>query len=404
MASYIDVDDYSKKPYSAKTYANMRGVVDWGNLFQFAPYESGYCFIAVINAPYIGTVKAANGGCSDIDGFGDLQTAFVKVLEQEFKGLSGIGNITSDTMEISDGITSISLLGKVNQETNSQISMEFTEKTGSLITKYVSSYLRFVRDPKTEAKTYGGAINSSNARDVTPAKEVFNLLYIITDSTCLNVEKAFLILNAQPTEAAYGDLYNMNKGDISTKEVTVNFNAFVVDGKIPNKIALAYMRSMVNTGAFNPGAINTNSYNMDWSISGLSGNKAIRSSKIVLETDSSRGFKFSSSLIGKDKDDTGTVTAEYDKANVINIKTAFNDTNYSTYNPANTEQKGLDDSTLRNQQNSGLFLQNDSGEVQDTIKYGLTAIKDNTTGNITGWNSTNIEEKNKNSQRVEKKK
>lgn len=294
MAEYITTGDYSKSPYKANQYANMRGVVDWGNLLQFAPYESGYCFLSVINGPYIGTVTAANGGCSDKDGFGDLQDAFIKILEQEFKGLSGIGNITSDTMEISDGITSISLLGKVNQETNSQISMEFTEKSGSLITKYVSQYLRFVRDPKTQAKTYGGAIKASNSRTATPAKEVFNLLYIITDSTCLNIEKAFLILNAQPTEAAYGDLYNGNKGDISTKEVTVTFNAFVVDGKIANKIALAYMRCMVNTGAFTAGKINTNSYEMDWSISGLTPDSAVHISNIDLNKDDEgdRGYKF----------------------------------------------------------------------------------------------------------------
>ena len=269
--SYIDTKDYSKAPWKASEYANMRGVVDWGNLFQFAPYESGYCFLAVINGPYIGTVDAAHGGCSGIDGFGDLQDAFIKILEQEFKGLSGIGNITSDTMEISDGITSISLLGKVNQETNSQITMEFTEKSGSLITKYVSTYLRFVRDPKTEAKTYGGAITASNARDASPAKEVFNFLYIITDSTCLNIEKAFLILNAQPTEAAYSDLYNNTKGSVETKEIDVSFNAFVIDGSLANKLAHVYMRNLVKTGVNTKGKINLNSYDMNWSISGVDG-------------------------------------------------------------------------------------------------------------------------------------
>lgn len=314
--SYIDTKDYSKAPWKATEYANMRGVVDWGNLFQFAPYESGYCFLAVINGPYIGTVDAAHGGCKGKDGFGDLQDAFIKILEQEFKGLSGIGNITSDTMEISDGITSISLLGKVNQETNSQITMEFTEKSGSLITKYVSTYLRFVRDPKTEAKTYGGAITASNARGASPAKEVFNFLYIITDSTCLNIEKAFLILNAQPTEASYGDLYNMNKGDISTKDVSVTFNAFVVDGKIPNKIALAYMRSMVNTGAFAKGKINTNSYEMDWSISGIKG-KRVNSSHINLKKNSkTKSFEFTPYSTGN---------------GIINITTELGKTKDATY-------------------------------------------------------------------------
>ena len=43
----INTHDYTKMPYTAETYADMRGVVDFGNLMQFAPYESGYCFLAV---------------------------------------------------------------------------------------------------------------------------------------------------------------------------------------------------------------------------------------------------------------------------------------------------------------------------------------------------------------------
>ena len=311
---YVDTKDYTKAPWKATEYANMRGVVDWGNLFQFAPYESGYCFLVVINGPYIGESKQE---CADQNGFGELQAAFIKILEQEFKGLSGIGNITSDTLEISDGITSISLLGKVNQETNSQISMEFTEKSGSLITKYVSTYLRFVRDPKTQAKTYGGAITASNARNASPAKEVFNFLYIITDSTCLNIEKAFLILNAQPTEAGFGDLYNGNKGDIAVKEVTVNFNAFVVDGKIPNKIALAYMRCMVNPNEFREGAINTNSYEMDWSISGLNGTR-VHATDLNLKKDKTGAFVFTN--------DDGVTSDEF-----VNIGSALNSDSYDDY-------------------------------------------------------------------------
>ena len=97
------------------------------------------------------------------------------------------------------------------------------------------------------------------------------MLYIITDSTCLNIEKAFLILNAQPTSAGYGDIYTGDKGDISSKEVTVNWNAFVVDGKLPNKIAHVCMRNLVANDNNKNGKIKLNSYDYDWSISGLAG-------------------------------------------------------------------------------------------------------------------------------------
>lgn len=245
---------------------DMRGVVDYGNLFQFAPYESGYSLIAVINGP-------AFAKDVPLDYFQKLQKAFIKIIENEFRGLDGIDDITSDTMEITDGITTMSLLSKINQTTNSQISMRFFEKTGATITKYISTYLRLIRDPKTQAKTYGGAITvDSTRKEYGPQKEVFNFLYIVTDATMLHVEKAFLILNAQPTTAAYSDLYNSEKGTIENKEITVQWNCFVVDGAAVNLAAVNYLKELVNnqeTLDKNNGKININSWNFDWSISGL---------------------------------------------------------------------------------------------------------------------------------------
>lgn len=269
--AYIDTQDYSKKPFNADSYADMRGVVDFGNLAQFAPYQTGYCFLAVINGPAMMNTDKMG------DGRDKLQAAFIKILENEFKGLSGIDDISADTMDISDNITTLSLISKTTQATNGQISMNFTEKSGSLITKYISTYLRFVNDSKTEAKHYGGLIGfGENQED--PAtypgfhKEVFNMLYVITDATCLNVEKAFLILNAQPTTASFSDLYNTNRGDIDKVDLSVNFNAFVVDGKIPNKIAQEYIKALVNTTeTFEAGKINVNSWNYDWSYAASNG-------------------------------------------------------------------------------------------------------------------------------------
>lgn len=245
---------------------DMRGVVDYGNLFQFAPYESGYSLIAVINGPaFVKDVPPS------LDYFKGLQKAFIKIIENEFRGLDGIDDITSDTMEITDGVTTMSLLSKINQTTNSQISMRFFEKTGATITKYISTYLRLIRDPKTQAKTYGGAIKvDSTRKEYGPQKEVFNFLYIVTDATMLHVEKAFLILNAQPTTAAYSDLYNSEKGTIENKEITVQFNCFVVDGAAVNLAAINYLKELVNNQeSTKPGMININSWNFDWSISGL---------------------------------------------------------------------------------------------------------------------------------------
>ena len=269
--SRVDIGDYSKKFYSADSYMDLRGVVDFGNLIQFAPYESGYCFLAVINGPAMMNVP------DTLDHRKELQDAFIKILEQEFKGLDGIEDITSDTMDITDNISTLTLISKVVQNTNGQISMRFTEKSGSLITKYISTFLRFIKDPKTQAKTYGGLIGYGPGQqdpETYPGfhKEVFNMLYIVTDATCLNVEKAFLMLNMQPTQAGLGELYNTERGEIGTKEVTVTFNSFTIDGKMPNKIAKEYLKALINTtDTFESGKINVNSWNYDWSFSNGNG-------------------------------------------------------------------------------------------------------------------------------------
>jgi hypothetical protein len=41
MPATIGYNDGSKQPYKATEYADMRGIVDFGNLIQFAPYEKG---------------------------------------------------------------------------------------------------------------------------------------------------------------------------------------------------------------------------------------------------------------------------------------------------------------------------------------------------------------------------
>lgn len=277
----ININDYSKQPYRAEGYADMRGIVDFGNLVQFAPYEKGYAFLAVINGPAFMEWEGAN------DGRKELQDAFIKILEQEFRGLDGIDDITSETMEITDNISSLGLISRVLQPTNNQITMRFTEKSGSLLTKYISMFLRYLKDPRTLAKTYGGAAvkqGAGGASGLEPSfdKEVFNMLYIITDSTCLNVEKAFLLLNAQPTSAPFAAMYNVEKGEVSSVEIDVIFNAFTIDGYWANKLAQDYLDSIIcNAVNHETGKININSWRMDWSIS--SGSGVSKMSKLKVE-------------------------------------------------------------------------------------------------------------------------
>lgn len=266
MGNPIDIKDGSLAPYDASGYADLRGIVEYGNLTQFAPFEGGYSFLGVINSPRM--MNHAN----QPDWVKDLNKAFYTLLEKEFRGLDGIENITTDTMEITDGISTMNLISKTVQNTAGNFTVRVTEKSGSLYTKYISTYLRFLKDPRTQATTYGGLIGKIGQPDkqtgIVPvlsrrnfAWEVFNFLYVVTDSTLRNVEKAFIIMNAQPTEAAFSDLYNSEKGSIENKEISITFNGFAIDGYYANKIASQYLDVLNEHISFN-------SYNHDYQIQG----------------------------------------------------------------------------------------------------------------------------------------
>lgn len=232
---------YSKRPRSVAEYTKMRGVTDFTNAAQFNVYESGYAFLCVLSRP------AYLEKLSDNEDVRKLLETFCHVLENEFRGLDGIEDITAENIEFTDGISSMYSVGKVTQQSASEISMTFTEKTGGVITKFIDYYLRGIKDPRTQAKTYHGLIKDGKMA-AGFENEVFNFMYIVTDSTMLSLEKAYLLANAWPTKSPTS-IYNTTKGEIDKKEIDVTFSCFVVDGEEVNKRALKLLAYISESGA-----------------------------------------------------------------------------------------------------------------------------------------------------------
>lgn len=223
---------YTKTPRSVAEYSNMRGVTDFTNAAQFNIFESGYAYLFVISRPKYLEMIASNGD-KEVE---KLLNAFSYILEYEFKGLDGIEDITVDPIEITDGISQMNVIGKVNQQSATEISMTFTEKSGSTITRFMDYYIRGIKDPRSQAKTYHGLI-SEGGLESGFENEVFNLMYIVTDNTMLNLEKAYLFVNAYPNKATTS-IYNVTKGEIDKKEIDVTMQCFVIDGAEVDKRAV----------------------------------------------------------------------------------------------------------------------------------------------------------------------
>lgn len=246
---------YKKKPFSIASYTMMRGTIDFTNAAQFNLYESGYQFLTVISRPrYIEMLAETDTEVAN------ALNLFCWILEYEFKGLSGIDNISVDPLEFTDNISTINTIGKVNMQSAAEITMNFTERSGSAMTGFIEYYLKGLKDPRTQMKTYHGLIKDGKLA-AGFENEIFHLLYIVTDNTGLGLEKAFLFACAQPTTAQL-DIYNGEKGTIEKKDIDVPFQCFIVDGDEVDRRAikmLAYIHE--NDAVANASLLNGSSKN-----------------------------------------------------------------------------------------------------------------------------------------------
>jgi len=215
--------DGLKKPKSLTQYTLMRGIPDYGNMAQFNMYEGGYNFLKVISIPKFLEMLA-----TDNSDYADLINNYIHILEYDFKGADGFEDITSETFDITNGISNLNIISKTIMQSASNISMRYYERSGSPLTKLHNLFLTGIKDPRSLIKTYHGLIKSGKLESGYE-NEIFTLLYINTDNTATKVEKAWLMLTAQPNKAEE-NIYNGQKGEVDLKELTIDFNCYPVAG------------------------------------------------------------------------------------------------------------------------------------------------------------------------------
>ena len=231
---------YSKVPRSVSEYSLMKGVTDFSNLRQFDMFEGGYGGIVVCGTPkFMDLIKN--------DQVKNLQNGVVAIIENEFRGISGIPDVTADAGTISNGVNELQLINNVTMDTSIQVSMTFYERSGGLLTKYAHTYLTGIKDPYSKAKTYHGLIADGTIRDPGPDYEVFTLLYYVTDNTMRKIEKAYLLANAQLITAQESNLYNVDRSAIEFKEVELTFNCYPIVGDKVNMYAAKLLEYQLTT-------------------------------------------------------------------------------------------------------------------------------------------------------------
>lgn len=254
--------EYLKKPTNLTQYKLMKGVTDFGQLEQFNLYESGYSFLVVCKIPKM-LEELTKKDAKNESGLKSLIETYVHILENEFKGLDGIEDMTTETLEITDGISTANLISKVVQQSASTVTMRYTEKSGSVLTKTHELYLRGIKDPKTQVKHYNGLLADGTIVEAGYEHEVFTLLYFITDNTAREIEKAYLLMCGQPTKAELS-IYNSEKGTIENKELGFEMNCIPVTGEFVDKKAKEVLDLMNKNEEGNNRYVNFNSTHFDY--------------------------------------------------------------------------------------------------------------------------------------------
>lgn len=233
MANYVNsglVNNYTIRPKNLTQYTALRGVVDFSQIGQFDQFETGYSFLSVIKIPRFLEVLAEQD-----TGVAQMVNSFRHMLEYEFRGFTGLPNLTSSTFNITDGSNEQEMINNVTRETTVELTSNYYERRGSLITKFSEYYLTGIKDPMSKAKTYHGLIKNG-LLEPGLENEVFTLMYYVTDNTYLRLEKAYLLANVQLTTAETS-MYDSEKGQISNREIPINFRCFPITGVEVDKAA-----------------------------------------------------------------------------------------------------------------------------------------------------------------------
>lgn len=234
-----NIFDSTLSPKDVTTFTLMRGVPDYTNLAQFDLYETGYSFLVCLKIPeFLNTLADTNTE------YETLIKNYTHILEYDFRGAQGIEDITTETAALTNGISDLNIITRTTEQGGTNFTMNYFERSGSLLTKVNDLYIRGIKDPRTQMKRYNGLLRSrvgrsdASQRNLMNEKgyqyEVFHFLLIVTDNTGLNVEKAYILASAQPS-LANTSIYNVTRGEISFQEISLGFNAYPISGRIVNQ-------------------------------------------------------------------------------------------------------------------------------------------------------------------------
>lgn len=238
------------------------------NLDRFDPFVQGWAAIIWTKCPEF--FKYGDGGKRDV------YNQFKYLTERNFKSLSGIGDITLESDNMSSGFTGNELpVATSMKKENTSFTLKHYEFSGSPIRELYQFWITGIRDPETGIATYHGAIKSQELI-YSMKNHTGEILYTVTDASFAigggadSIEFAAYYTNVFPTKIPQDHL-NYTAGDHGLTEIDQEFKANFHTGRKVNQLAVQALKTYTITktyGDYNPatgGAVEIgNGYNEDW--------------------------------------------------------------------------------------------------------------------------------------------
>lgn len=243
-----------RQPKDLREYTLTRGATDFANVKMWNAFETGYSYLTIVQIPgFLEKLKAKD------ETYRSLIENYVHILEYEFRGLDGIDNITSENGEINNGISTLNFINKINMQSSSTFTMRYTEKSGSVLTRVNELFLTGIKDGRTQVKTYHGLLEDGTIAETGYEFETFSFMYMVTDNSMRELEKAYYIVAAQPTTAET-NIYNSEKGDIGFKEISIEFQGFPITGNMVDMKAKEMLNWLNDPSNPDRMIVNSNNY------------------------------------------------------------------------------------------------------------------------------------------------
>lgn len=213
-------------------------------LAQYDPLITGYGRLFMVRKPVLMT---------------ELMSAefkrFKHILEYGNTGVSGIGDVTLDSTQISGGYAGKSFeIPTVAKDDTNQFTVNTFEFSGSPIRECLHTWINSISDLDSGYAHYGGLIANGKLA-YSQANHTAEFIYTVTDRTGMLVEYSCMFANCFP-KGYKNDQFNTTQGEHNYVEYNIDFSTTKYEGIDVNNKAATLLKTyqvLVNSLEFNTG-------------------------------------------------------------------------------------------------------------------------------------------------------